>query len=109
MARTAVDRARDEIIELVAGMASGTPERPEVIRAGLMKIVSDRTFAVAAEAACDRIAHWRMVADILEDMAQRSEEDARVGDSERLRSLRGLAKQLRSNANDLESALLQVT
>ncbi len=108
MTCTAVDYARDEINELVDGMASGNPERPQEIKAGLMKIVSHRTFAAAAEAACFWIGHWRMVADILEHMAQRSQ-DARVGDSERLDSLRRRAKQLRSNANDLESALLEVT
>lgn len=82
MTSTNVDYAKDEINELVDGMASGNPERPQEIKAGLMKIVSDRTFAVAAEAACFWIGHWRMVADTLEVMAQRSQ-DARVGDRER--------------------------
>jgi hypothetical protein len=108
MTRTNVDYAKDEINELVDGMASGNPERPQEIKAGLMKIVSDRTFAAAAEAACFWIGHWRMVADMLEVMAQRSQ-DARVGDRERLDSLRGRAKQLQGNASDLENALLEVT
>lgn len=108
MTRTNVDYAKDEISELVDGMASGNPERPQEIKAGLMKIVGDRTYAAAAEAACFWIGHWRVVADTLEVMAQRSQ-DARVGDKERLASLRERAKQLQGNANDLENALLEVT
>jgi hypothetical protein len=107
MDRTQVDQAIDEITYLVDGMASGKPARAQEIKDGLARIIAKKTLLATAEASCDRIGYWRLVADILEEMAGKHEA-ANVSRPEDLEALRKRASQIRTNAHDLEQAMCDV-
>jgi len=103
MSTTQVNMAIAEIDDLVQGMASNETARTQKIADGLARIIRERTFPVAAEAASDRIWYWRQASQNLGKMAA-GYEDAGV-ERGKVFALETRASEVWRDADDLEKTL----